>query len=168
MVKVIPASRQTHVHTRVNDASRILKRFYAAERQLMRTLGVWFIETSQWDLKRALAEDMWQTSRHADVLRTRVLELRYPRRDVEKKFDPDVMSFMAEAAKAANFQEFIAGIYDVLLPELVREYTAYLERADPLDDAPTVYQVRHILMDKQAQIDRMRKKVKEVLPTEAE
>src|SRR5262245_24984570 len=129
MVKVIPASRQTKSHTRVNDASRILKRFYVTERQLMRTLAVWFIETSQWDLKPIVAEDTWQTSRHADVLRTRVLELRYPRRDVDKKYDPDVMAFMAEVAKAANFREFIAGVYDVLLPELVREYSGYLERA---------------------------------------
>jgi uncharacterized ferritin-like protein (DUF455 family)/ferritin-like metal-binding protein YciE len=166
MAKVIPSSRKTHEHTRVNDASRILKRFYVAERQLMRTLAAWFVQTSQWDLKRQLMEDMWQTSRHADALRTRVLELRYPRRDVDKKYDPDVLALLAEVAKATHTQEFIAGVYDVLLPEMIREYNAYLERADPLDDAPTVYLMRHILVDKQMQVDRMKALVNQVLSDE--
>ena len=77
MAKVLPPSRSTAAHTRVENAPSILKRFYVAERQLMRTLAAWFVGTSQWDLKRQLSQDMWQTAQHADALRTRVLELRY-------------------------------------------------------------------------------------------
>src|SRR5512133_1951319 len=96
MVKVIPSSRQTNVQTRVGDASRTLKRYYVAERQLMRVLAGWFIKTSPWEVKFQLAADMWQTAQSADVLRTRVLELRYPRRDVDKKHDPEVLAFVLE------------------------------------------------------------------------
>ncbi len=155
MAKVLPPSRSTAAHTRVENASTILKRFYVAERQLMRTLAAWFVGTSQWDLKRQLSEDMWQTAQHADVLRTRVLELRYPRRDVDRKYDPDVLALLAEAAKATDSHEFIAGAYGVLLPALIAGYEAYLERSDPLDDAPTIYRLRHILADKLAQAERM-------------
>jgi hypothetical protein len=155
MAKVLPPSRSTAAHTRVENASTILKRFYVTERQLMRTLAAWFVGTSQWDLKRQLSEDMWQTAQHADVLRTRVLELRYPRRDVDRKYDPDVLALLAEVAKATDSQEFIAGVYGALLPALIAGYEAYLERADPLDDAPTVYRLRHILADKRAQVERM-------------
>src|SRR4051812_15354790 len=137
MPKVIRASRATEDHTRVNDASAILKRFYIAERQLMRVTAGWFVKTSQWDLKFQLAVDQWQAIEHADALRTRVLELRYPRRDVDKKYDGDVMAFMGEVAKAASVREFIAGVYEVLLPALVEGYQSYLQRADPLDDSPT-------------------------------
>lgn len=164
MAKVLPASRAAHAQARVDQASRYLKRCYVAERQLMRTLAAWFVDTSQWDFKRQLANDMWQTSRHADLLRTRVLELRYPRRDVDKKYDADVLALLAECAKGRDSQEFVAGVYGVLLPELIRAYSDYLELTDPLDDAPTVYVLRHIIADKQAQIEQMRSLAAEVAP----
>jgi uncharacterized ferritin-like protein (DUF455 family) len=164
MVKVLPPSRTTNQQARVDQASAYLKRCYVAERQLMRTLAAWFVDTAQWDIKRQLANDMWVTSRHADMLRIRVLELRYPRRDVDKKYDPDILLWTAEFAKANNSEEFVAGIYGAVLPELIHTYTAYLDQTDPLDDAPTVYLLRHIIADKQAQIERVRALAAEVSP----
>jgi ferritin-like metal-binding protein YciE len=163
MAKVIPPSRTINPHSRVEDSSKILKRFYVAERQLMRTLAGWFVGASQWDLKRHLAEDLWQTVQHADALRSRILELRYPRRDVDRKYDVEALAFMVEFAKASNPQEFIAGAYEVLLPELMAGYRAYLERADSLDDAPTVYVLEHILLDQRAQTERMQSLLQAVI-----
>lgn len=165
MVKVLPSSRQTHEQAWVDHASNYLKRCYVIERQLMRTLAAWFVETSQWDFKRQLANDMWETSRHADALRTRILELRYPRRDVDKKYDSGIMDLMSECAKATDTREMIGGVYAVLLPGLIRAYDDYLEYTDFLDDAPTVYVLRHIVADKQAQIERMQNLVHKVDPT---
>jgi hypothetical protein len=164
MARVLPASRGAHQYARVENASQFLKRFYVAERQLMRTLAAWFVDTSQWDFKRQLARDMWEASRHADGLRSRVLELRYPRRDVDRKWDANDVAFIAELAKAANTGEFVAGVYGVMLPELIRAYSDYLERTDELDDAPTVFLLRHIVYDQQAQVERMRALVKSVMP----
>lgn len=164
MVKVLPASRASHADVRVENASRYLKRCYIIERQLMRTLAARFVDTSQWDFKRQLSQDMWETSRHADALRTRVLELRYPRRDVDKKYDPDMMRLAAEFAKGKDSQEFIGGVYGALLPELTRAYQSYLDQTDPLDDGPTVYLLRHIIADKQTQIERMRALADQVAP----
>ncbi|MBK8019962.1 MAG: DUF455 family protein [Chloroflexi bacterium] len=164
MVKVLPASRSAHANIRVENASRYLNRCYVVERQLMRTLAARFVDTSQWDLKRQLAQDMWEASRHADALRTRILELRYPRRDVDKKYNPDVLALMAEAAKGDDSEEFIGGVYGALLPELLKAYQAYMEQTDPLDDGPTFYILRHIIADKQAQIERMRATAERVSP----
>ena len=55
-------------------------------------------------------------------------------------------------------------MYGVVIPALVDSYEAYLARADALDDAPTVYRLRHILLDKQLQIEQMRALVARVLP----
>src|ERR1041384_1334527 len=162
MVKVLPSSRSVHEKTGVDQASHYLKRCYVAERELMRTLAAWFVDTSQWDFKRQLANDMWQTSRHADMLRTRILELRYPRRDVDKKYDADVLAWTAEFAKGSNTEEFVAGVYGAVLPEMVRAYSDYLDQTDYLDDAPTVYILRHIINDKQTQIKRMQKLASEI------
>lgn len=168
MPKVIRASRATEQHTRVNDASAILKRFYVAERQLMRITAGWFVKTTHWETKFQLAVDQWLAVQRADALRTRVLELRYPRRDVDKKYDADILAFTGEVAKAANVPEFIAGVYDVLLPALIDAYNEYLQRADPLDDAPTVYRVQHIVADEQRQLTTMRALVGQYLPDEAD
>ncbi len=164
MVKVLPASRDERADVRVENASRYLKHCYVVERQLMRTLAAKFVDTSQWDFKRQLAQDMWETSRHADALRTRILELRYPRRDVDKKYIPEMLELVAECAKGSDPTEFIGGVYGVLLPELLRAYETYLDLTDPLDDAPTIYIVRHIIADKQTQIQRMRALVEAVNP----
>jgi hypothetical protein len=155
MAKSLPSSRIVPEHTRVNEASAILKRFYVMERELMRALAVWMIDTPPVELKFQLAEDMWQASRHADALRTRVLELRYPRRDVDKKYDPNVLALCVELSKASSYEEFIAGVYGVVIPALIADYDAYLARTDALDDAPTVYMLRQIVAEKRAQGGRM-------------
>jgi hypothetical protein len=165
MTRVLPSSRSTHTEARVESASHYLKRCYVAERQLLRTMAAWFVDTSQWDLKRQLANDMWEASRHADALRTRVLQLRYPRRDVDKKYDQHVMDFIATSAKAQSSEEFVAGIYGVVIPELNRACKDYLEQTDPLDDAPTVHSLRHIIYDLERQVDRMRALIIQISPT---
>ncbi len=159
MPKVIPPSRQTQQHTRVSDASRILKRFYVAERQLIRAYAAWFIKTAHVKTKFRLAEHLYLATQNADRLRARVLELRYPRRDVEKKFDPDVLAFTDALINAETPEAFIAGVYGVALPALVRELTAYLSRTDALDDWPTVQVIRHVLTDTQYAIDTMPQEV---------
>ena len=164
MAKILPSSRDVHEEARVDNLSRYLKRCYVAERQLMRTLAAWFVGTSQWDFKRQLANDMWETSLHADALRTRILELRYPRRDVDKKYDPDVLHLLAECAKAETTSELIGGVYGVLIPALLETYITYLDRTDDLDDAPSVYWLRHIVMDKQTQMERIKALVQKVEP----
>jgi uncharacterized ferritin-like protein (DUF455 family) len=62
---------------------------------------------------------------------------------------------MAEVAKAADVQEFIAGVYEVVLPGLASAYQAYLMRSDHLDDAPTIYRLHHVLLDVRNELDAM-------------
>jgi len=164
IVKVLPASRSEHADVRVENASQYLIYCYTIERQLMRIMAAKFVDTSQWDFKRQLAQDMWETSRHADALRTRALELRFPRRDVDKKPNADRLTLMAEYAKSKDTEEFIGGVYGALLPELLRTYQNYLEQTDQLDDAPTVFILRHIAADKEGQIEHMRSLTEQISP----
>jgi uncharacterized ferritin-like protein (DUF455 family) len=75
------------------------------------------------------------------------------------------MEFIAECAKAQNSEEFVGGIYGVVLPALVQVYRHYLEQTDNLDDAPTVHTLRHIIADQERQIDRMRALIIQIEPT---
>ena len=136
----------------VDDAAKLLKRLYLTERETMRALGARQMAVANWELKVATPRHMWHDSMHADALRNRVLELRYPRRDVEVGHDPDLIAFLDHLTRAESDAEFALGVYTVLKPALINTYNAYLARADELNDAPSIYQISHILIDEQEQL----------------
>ena len=92
-------------------------------------------------------------SLHADALRTRVLELRYPRRDVDSGHDEQLLAFLGQLTRARSDAEFALGIYSIVKPALIAAYRAYLSQADVLNDAPSRYRIEHILIDEQQQLD---------------
>lgn len=136
----------------VEDSARLLKRLYLIERELLRSLGAWHLSFATWALKTGIPRDWWQDSLHADALRSRVLELRYPKRDVDSDHDPELVAFLGELTKAANEVEFTLGIYQVVKPALIDACRAYIAGGDAINDAPSFQQIRHILIDDEAQL----------------
>ncbi|CAN5547596.1 hypothetical protein BH09CHL1_BH09CHL1_07770 [soil metagenome] len=139
----------------VEDSANLLKRLYLTEREIMRTLGAWHISIANWELKLATPRDWWHDSLHADALRNRVLELRYPRRDVDSDHDPELVHFLGELAKARTDAEHARGIYEVARPALVRAYRAYESNGDRLNDAPSFYHLNHNVVEEEVQIAEM-------------
>ena len=131
----------------VDLSAALLKRLYLIEREQMRVLGAKHISIESWVAKNQLPRHWWVASRHADTLRERVLELRYPRRDVDKDHDAKLAAFLNELPKGEADAEFLLGVYEVLRPALREAYQAYLAEADPIADAPSIYQIEHILFD---------------------
>lgn len=139
----------------VDDAARQLKRLYLTERETMRALGAKQLSVANWELKAITPRHLWHDSRHADTLRERVLELRYPRRDVEVGHDPELTAFLDYLTRAQSDAEFAFGIYGVVKPALIAAYRDYLAQADELNDAPSIYHVSHILIDEQQHLDQI-------------
>jgi uncharacterized ferritin-like protein (DUF455 family) len=137
----------------VDATAQLLQRLYLTERETMRALGGWHISIGNWELKMLTPRHWWHDSLHADALRQRVLELRYPRRDVDSRHDPQLLAFLAELTKAQTDAEFALGIYQVIKPALVAAYRAYCASGDQLADAPSFQQIAHILIDEQADLD---------------
>ncbi len=133
----------------VDNAARQLKRLYLVERETMRALGARQIAVANWELKAATPRHLWHDSMHADTLRSRVLELRYPRRDVEVDHDPDLTAFLEHLTRGTTDAEFGLGIYAVVKPALVAAYRDYLAQADDLNDAPSISHLKHILLDEE-------------------
>ncbi len=127
----------------VEEASQWLKRLYWVERETMRTLGGYLVSVSNWELKKKIPRHMWQDSLRADALRTRILEMRYPRRDVDQGHHPLLKSYLSSLIKCRNDAELVSGVYFVTKKALYEAYEAYLQGADPLDDAPTVAFMKH-------------------------
>ncbi len=136
----------------VETASATLKRLYWIERELYRATAARHMATANWDAKIMLPRHLWEDSLHADSLRTRVLELRYPRRDVDQEPPTMLVAVLHELVKSRNDAELLAGIYAVFKPALVEAYDAYLSGTDAVDDAPTIHVMRRIREEKRAQI----------------
>ncbi|RAP75146.1 DUF455 family protein [Paenibacillus montanisoli] len=139
----------------VEEASDMVKRFYLVERELMRTLGGYHVNIANWELKKKLPHHIWQDSLRADALRTRVLEMRYPRRDVDQEHDPYLSKFLASLIRCNCDVELITGVYFVAKEALVEAYETYLRDADPLDDAPTVEFMSRFPMQIRSQLDEI-------------
>ncbi|MFD2613598.1 DUF455 family protein [Paenibacillus gansuensis] len=140
----------------VDDASAVLKRLYYTERECMRVLGGYLVSVSRWELKTKLPYHIWQDSLRADALRTRVLELRYPRRDVDQDQDEALSRYLHQQIRSLNDAELIAGVYFVTKEALVEAYETYLAESDPLDDAPTYEFMRRFPAEIRKQLDEIR------------
>src|SRR5262245_25184649 len=90
----------------VEATAQLLQRLYLVERETMRALGAWHMAVSNWELKILTPRHWWHDSLHANALRQRVLELRYPRRDVDSRHDPQLLAFLAELTRAQTDAEF--------------------------------------------------------------
>src|SRR5262245_34222541 len=131
----------------VEASAELLQRLYLVERETMRALGGWHMAVANWELKTMTPRHWWQDSLHANAMRERVLELRYPRRDVDNRHDPQLVEFLAQLTRAQTDAEFALGIYGVVKPALVSAYQAYCAGGDELADAPSVQHISHILID---------------------
>ncbi|MCZ8511657.1 DUF455 family protein [Paenibacillus filicis] len=136
MVKMLAMAQQKK--RSVEAASEMLKRLFFMEKEVMRTSGGYLTSISNWELKKIVPLHMWQDSLRADALRTRVLEMRYPRRDIDQNHDPKLVQFAELLVRCRNDREFVEGAYFVVKRALKMAYQLYLQDADPLDDAPTV------------------------------
>jgi len=121
----------------VEDSAQILKTCYLIERELMRTLGGYHVNLDNWTLKTRLPRHVWEDSLRADALRTRVLEMRYPRRDVDTGHHPHLLRWLSMLIRCADDAELIEGVYFAAKRYLLMRYEAYLDTADKLEDAPT-------------------------------
>ncbi len=140
----------------VDAASEMIKRLYLVERELMRTLGGYHVNIANWELKKQLPRHIWQDSLRADALRTRVLEMRYPRRDVDQEHDPYLSKFLSSLIRCNNDAELITAVYFVTKEALIEAYETYLRDADPLDDAPTVEFMSRFAPQIRSQLDEIK------------
>ncbi len=140
----------------VEQAAQTLKRLYWAERELFRAAASRHGYIANWEAKKAVPGHLWQDTLHADTLRSRVLELRYPRRDVDQERPEALIGAIHEMVKSRTDAEILAASYSVFKPALIGAYEQYLARTDALDDAPTTYHLHQILRDKRAQVDEGR------------
>ncbi|WP_180954008.1 DUF455 family protein [Bacillus sp. M6-12] len=135
------------IYRDVESASNLMRRFYRIERETMRAMAGYLTKLRIWQAKKMLARHIWLDASHADLLRSRVLNLRYPRVDVDDNVDMHLIRLLKKLPNAETDQQFLSYVYHVIKPELIKSFKTYLQESDPLDDAPSHIYIERILFE---------------------
>jgi uncharacterized ferritin-like protein (DUF455 family) len=136
----------------VEQASALQRRIYRTIRETMRAMAGRICAVANWEAKKLLARHIWLDSEHADAIRTRVLELRFPRVDVDLEVDKSLIVFLDKLPSTLSDAEFLGGVYQVVKPAILSAIERYLEQSDPLGDAPSHRVMRHVVTDLNEQL----------------
>jgi len=137
--------------------AQILKRFYFCQRSLVISCSAWLPLIGGLEPKTLLPLFSWQDSQTAHELRERVFELRYPNREMDQEgADRPLVELFDELRNSPSTSAFFSALATVLLPAVRNAFEEYLDRSDPIADAPTHRFLRLALTEKHEQIATMR------------
>lgn len=123
----------------------------AFERQLIHMTGAWICRLRQPEAKYLVTRHLFEWAEHVDDLRKRLKEM--PGGKPDKKLAKSAEEWLHECMFAEDEYPFLAVMYELLIPELKKNYQAYLEGTAELPDRPTVQMVNYIIssLDQQLQ-----------------
>jgi hypothetical protein len=145
-MQIIPTSAQIDLARN----KRLLNRYRFIEYETLRILAGWLPATAQMDLKLAMGRLLWEESQHVQHLYQRLREIQTPA--FRPPDDEALEHLMAEALHAPSEWDLLAGIFRVIKPALVQTYRWHVEQTFANPDAPTLYALKHILVDEEEQL----------------
>lgn len=131
----------------VEQASALQRRLYRTIRETMRAMAGRICGVTNWEAKKLLARHIWLDAEHAEAIRTRVLELRFPRVDVDLEVDQSLIAVLGKLPSTNSDAEFLGGVYRILKPAVLAAVEQYLRQSDPLDDAPSHRALRSVVTE---------------------
>lgn len=134
------------------DTAEILTRLFFAECSLVIAQAGWIPSVATIEAKSLLARTLWEDSVAATNMRERILELRYPRRDVNPTLHTAIVAVFDEARNAPNAEAFMMGLARVLKPAMRKAYLSFYQQSDRVSDGPSAMILRHALEDLNIQI----------------
>lgn len=131
----------------VDEAVGLLKRFHWTLRRLWTCWISRIACEPLYELKMGFSHHAFLAAEGVSLLRTRVAEMREPPLGLEDCPDPLLDRCLDEVLCATDRLDFTAGIYAVILPDLVAGLRAFVDRANALAEAPTIRALNAILAD---------------------
>lgn len=129
----------------VETASKMMRRYYRTVKETMRAMAGYLPAMRWWPGKKLLARHIWLDSLHADMLRSRTLDLRYPRVDVEDNADVNLLFVLDKIPTAPADEQFLYCVYEIIKPSIIKTLNEYLDASDPLDDAPSHLYLKRVI-----------------------
>lgn len=135
----------------VNDRARAIATFRFIEVKLMELTAGWTPSTPEMEAKVMFGRHIWDFAQHADALGKRTFELRQPEH-YTLAADPAYQALLTSVGAADDTAQRIAGLYEVIVPGLMRRYENYIAATDPILDEPTIVIMERIILDLKRQI----------------
>ena len=129
----------------VKQRGQHIATFRYIEVRLMEILSAWVPSTAEMEAKLLFGPHIWDTAQAADALGKRAHELRLPLQHSLAPA-PAYVELLGELTAVTGAARRIAALYDVMVPALAARYRRYLQRTDPLMDAPSVRVIEGILI----------------------
>lgn len=130
---------------------QLLNRYRYIEHEMVRILAGWLPGTAQLDFKLAIGRYLWEDAQHVQHLYQRLREVQTPA--FRDPADTALLRLMQEAIHAPNERDLLAGLFRVIKPALAKAYKWHLKQTFANPDAPTLYALKHILLDEQEQAE---------------
>jgi uncharacterized ferritin-like protein (DUF455 family) len=139
-------------HEQINFEAnkRLLNRYRFVEYETVRILAGWLPATANTDLKLAMGRLLWEDAQHVQYLYQRLREIQTPA--FRPPGDGALEQLMAEVLHAPNELELLAGLFRVIKPALIDAYRWHIGQTFANPDAPTLYALKHILVDEEEQV----------------
>lgn len=115
-----------------------LKRLHFVLKRLHEMLTARITNEPIYELKTAFSFHSYLCAEQVNLLRKRVGEMREPPLGLDKVPHPALDRWLAEVEAAPDTLQFVAAVYQSVLPEVISACLRLKQQAHPLADAPTV------------------------------
>ncbi|GIQ68948.1 DUF455 family protein [Xylanibacillus composti] len=139
------------------DTAVMLKRFYLIEQASIIGQAGWLPAIPYFEMKTLIPKMLWEDAMTADMLRKRVIELRFPSRMLEVGTDQPLVDYIRSCYLAPNAIAFMMVMSRLIKPALRSAYQTYLNVADEIGDGPTYRFLRVAIEEKTRHIDILEK-----------
>ncbi|MFN5561357.1 MAG: hypothetical protein ACK5CF_11445, partial [Opitutaceae bacterium] len=136
------------------DANRrLLNRYRFLEHEVMQVLAGWMPAVGHFETKCEVGRTIWECALHVNALYLRLREIQSPA--FQRPDDAAFVRLAAELRHAPDEHALVRGIYRVVLPALIKALSDHETATFPNSDLPSVYAIKHALLDLRSQQERV-------------
>ena len=136
------------------DANRrLLNRYRYVQHEMMRLLAGWMPRIALFELKCEAGRTIWENSLHVNSLYLRLREIQSPA--FQRPADEALVRLMEEMPHAPDEESLLRAYFGVVVPSLVTALENHEVATFPNSDLPSVYAIRHMLLDLREQQGRV-------------
>lgn len=130
--------RAIHADWSLEESVSRLKRLHYCLRRMHEVFSEKITSEPIYELKTAFSFHSYLCAEQVDLIRRRISEMREPPLGLDKEPDGSLVTLFEELSGTTETLEFLIGLYEVVLPAVLRACEHLKNDAHPLADAPTV------------------------------
>ena len=136
------------------DANRrLLNRYRFLEHEILQVLAGWMPAVGHFETKCEVGRSIWECALHVNALYLRLREIQSPA--FQRPDDAAFVRLGTELRHAPDEHALVRAIYRVVFPELIEALAEHEKATFPNSDQPSVYAIKHALLDLRSQQERM-------------